>query len=557
MSLSPSDRSGPVVALVSLLQEGLRSLFFRTPEDPVHWEILEKVRLAFGPVWDLGPSLTLALTEDGVEWEGCSILSKKEHPGGLGTQLLAGGVGGVVFTPGVEADEMIRFLQVIHEAGLLGDDEEDDLKTLLWREDFNHLHYTVTEAPAEEAALPLTSRSEEPVAPADNIREKVREDAGTGDRSSGVVEIEKYDSTLYFLDRVEIDYLKGAIEEEYAQNHAKSVVSLLLDTIELQPEAAVRDEIIEVLESLLPQLLGGGDFLTAAFLIEEVRSILESPVNLSPKHKAALGQFILRLSEPEALGQLFHVLHDSDPVPPSEELTRLFSHLRPEVMGTLFLWLQRFTRQDAKDVLLSAVHQIMRKEPRALSVALGSSDGVVVLRALDLVKRFQIESATKSLADLKSHPDPNTRTAVVAALAAIRSSDAFRVLTPMLSDPKADVRIGVLQALINRPFQGAMPRLRKMLEDPELEDRDLTEKRVLFEAFGVLAGPSGTEPLSGVLRGKAVFGRRKPSSDTRACAALALGKIGTPQARNALEKSLRDKDPVVRNAATRALKGEG
>ena len=96
-----------------------------------------------------------------------------------------------------------------------------------------------------------------------------------------------------------------------------------------------------------------------------------------------------------------------------------------------------------------------------------------------------------------------------------------------------------------------------MLEDPELEDRDLSEKRALFEAFGVLAGPEGADSLSGVLRGKAGFGRPKPSSDTRACAAVALGKIGTPSARLALEKALRDKDPVVRNAASRALRREG
>jgi HEAT repeat protein len=126
----------------------------------------------------------------------------------------------------------------------------------------------------------------------------------------------------------------------------------------------------------------------------------------------------------------------------------------------------------------------------------------------------------------------------------------------MLDDPHAEVRIAVLQALVGRPFQPALGRLEEMIQDKDLESRDLGEKRVLFEAFGVLAGPSGTARLKTLIRGRAGLGRRGPSSDTRACAAVALGMIGTPPAREALETALRDRDPVVRTAAARALRRE-
>ena len=43
----------------------------------------------------------------------------------------------------------------------------------------------------------------------------------------------------------------------------------------------------------------------------------------------------------------------------------------------------------------------------------------------------------------------------------------------------------------------------------------------------------------------------------RCDAAVALGMIGTPGARAALEKGLRDRDPVVSNAARKALRGDG
>jgi HEAT repeat protein len=37
---------------------------------------------------------------------------------------------------------------------------------------------------------------------------------------------------------------------------------------------------------------------------------------------------------------------------------------------------------------------------------------------------------------------------------------------------------------------------------------------------------------------------------------MALGRIGTASARAALEKAAQDKEPLVRNAVTRALRGD-
>ena len=50
---------------------------------------------------------------------------------------------------------------------------------------------------------------------------------------------------------------------------------------------------------------------------------------------------------------------------------------------------------------------------------------------------------------------------------------------------------------------------------------------------------------------------RKEDPETRACAAMALGKIRTPAAREVLQKMTQDKEPLVRNAVSRALREVG
>jgi HEAT repeat protein len=48
--------------------------------------------------------------------------------------------------------------------------------------------------------------------------------------------------------------------------------------------------------------------------------------------------------------------------------------------------------------------------------------------------------------------------------------------------------------------------------------------------------------------------KRKESPEVRACAALAIGKIRTQESRDLLQRSANDKDLVVRNAVSRALR---
>jgi HEAT repeat protein len=49
----------------------------------------------------------------------------------------------------------------------------------------------------------------------------------------------------------------------------------------------------------------------------------------------------------------------------------------------------------------------------------------------------------------------------------------------------------------------------------------------------------------------------KESSEIRACAAIAIGKIRTPEARQVLQQAADDKDLVVKNAVSRALREIG
>ena len=123
-----------------------------------------------------------------------------------------------------------------------------------------------------------------------------------------------------------------------------------------------------------------------------------------------------------------------------------------------------------------------------------------------------------------------------------------------LDDEDRDVRIATVRALGARNHRQAVQKIEAALSGRRLQGGDLTEKMAYFEAFGALSGEAGVGMLDGLLNKKGLFGK-KEDVEVRACAAMALGRIGTDSAIAALRRAGTDKDILVRNAVSRALRG--
>ncbi len=67
------------------------------------------------------------------------------------------------------------------------------------------------------------------------------------------MDLEEFDSTLYFLDESEINYVATEVEDEYKRDVRAAALNVLFDLVELEGDTTIRDEILDILESALPQ----------------------------------------------------------------------------------------------------------------------------------------------------------------------------------------------------------------------------------------------------------------------------------------------------------------
>src|SRR5439155_1454750 len=246
--------------------------------------------------------------------------------------LYKDGVRSLTFKPGIEDVEIVRFLGVLQQAKNLQADAPDDLLTLLWAQDFQFISYTFHEL-ASENALPIVAGATIPTTPPTQVRRFVEEEAPP--KREGLVSIDDFDTTLYFLEDKEIAYLKKDVEREYAQDLRRNVLAMLFDLLELQTYGTVRAELISIVENFIPYLLGAADFRSVAFILRDTRVILQRARELIPEHRQTLESLPARLSQREALSQLIQSLDEATVHPTEEELSELFQELRAEALPTL------------------------------------------------------------------------------------------------------------------------------------------------------------------------------------------------------------------------------
>ena len=132
--------------------------------------------------------------------------------------------------------------------------------------------------------------------------------------------------------------------------------------------------------------------------------------------------------------------------------------------------------------------------------------------------------------------DAVMRLAAVQSLGEIGSAGALQGIERAIDDTDRDVRVAVARALAGHGYRPALPRFEAAVKAKTLREADLTEKMAMFEAFSVLGGEAGVPLLDGVLNARGFLGKRD-DSETRACAAMALGRIGTEVALESLRRA--------------------
>jgi len=537
--------------LAKMFAKAVRAHQLYAQNNPMHTRALDAVKAAFLAVWKETEPLTIQVTDAQLKWCERVILEEADRTSeSIPWLFYKDGVRELEFRPGFEETELLILLTLMQRARLASA-EDDDLLTLLWERDFAYLQYKYVELGALSGGS-LELIKGEPVEKVE-APSKVENEAQLI-ASTSVARMDDYDSTLYFLDSNEIEYLRDEIRRDFATDLRPLVIASLLDTFEQESEPAVRDEICSILDNQFLLLLSGGQFHTAAYLLREARITATRGSTVDATHRERLNQIGDRLSEKLILEQLLESIEGTRLRQQQTDLQELLGLLKPEALETLLSWIGRSRNAELRPMIEAAVIRIAQAHTSELVRLIDSDDAVVVFEAIHRAGAMKTSAAVSALAGIIQHGTPEMRLAGVAALADIASPGAMQVLERALRDEDQDIRIATVKVLGTRNHRASVRAIEAHIKTRELRDGPLAEKIAFFESYGMLCGDEGVELLSEILNSRKLLGARE-DGETRACAAMALGRIGTDTAMRALQKALADRDVMVRNAVSKAVRG--
>jgi HEAT repeat protein len=542
-----------VSELITAVGKALRAFQMYLPNNPIYQRAIQNVRAALKPVWAATDELVLKVAETELIWEEQVVYRQINKGESIAWTLYKDGMRELTIYRGAEDEELPRFLETLNKARFLATDAGDDLLTLLWALEFESIKYHFIDFFAEGGGeLPGPSGPAGGTGSAEERKALIAEEAAA--KAKSMVDFEEIDSTLYFLDEQEISYLANELEDEYKRDVRGSALNVLFDLMETQPEGGVRDEVLGVLEQLFPNLLTSRDFRSAAAILRETKLLKEKASNLRMEQMHRLDGFVVRLSEGAVLGQLLQSLDEASGLGLESHAADVLTALRATALEPLVSWLPNLSSDPLRKMIEQVVDKLASNNTVEVQRLLRTPDSQALPGIVAICGRLQLHQAVPAFTEVIGHSDPAVRLAAVQTLGVLGTPGAMTLLERALDDSDRQVRVAAVRAVGSRGYKGALKRIEGVVIGKSAKAMDLTEKMAFFEAYGAIAGANALKALSGILLQRGLLKMKEPP-ETRACAAMALGRIKTPEARELLQKAAEDKELVVRNAAARALRG--
>lgn len=540
------------------LGKAFRAFQLYDENNPVRQRFVATLRDEFTSLWQELDKLLVTMDEDHIYLGESEVYASDSRNDSLAFLFFKDGIREITFLPGIEGEELDRFLGVLQKARQLVP-EGDDLLTVLWEQELHYFQYRYVDLLAEGVSLPEAgpgNSGEELQAALAAEDEEIAEQQSGGGASDApqTVNQDDFNPTLYALDPREMETLRAEVQKELKRDTRADVLKALFDRLEEPENRERQSEILGILETLLPNFLSRGGLVAATNVLRELRRLEQAGAFDQARVEQANAIFHA-ISASEAIEGLIAALYHGTIRASPAQLGGFLQFLHGAALAPLLRESETVEHRELQAVLRKSVQGIANQNRSALIGLLGEDDPIVASAAARLAGEMQVAEAGPALAGLLQHADPSVRLAAIEAATTLKASVVAGSLEALLGDGEREVRIAAARALGELRYTPAARTLADLIRSKQLRVADVTEKVAVFEAFGMSAQEQGIELLDELLNKKGLLGKRE-TTEIRAAAALGLGRIGSPAARASLERATQDEDPVVRSNVNRALRME-
>ncbi len=500
----------------------------------------------------------LTVLESQVLCDGAVVFESGDRTDSLAFLLYRDGIRRLSFSPGLELQELRSFLRCLNRVAVFTNDQ-DDLVTLLWEQDFHSIRYFAIEELARRDSLPRLS---EQLASGAGASEGAPAEAVSLDLKQPVstVPVE-----ACRLESGEIEALQKELAIEERAPFRQLVSELALELVLLEDGEAAQDEIASEMVEIADRLITDGDVAELLGMHEHVDG-LTVMIFRDQRSAQKLSSALTRaLTEPQRFERLMERVETAHTVKP-EALTVFLARLGSSAGALLLPWMGRFSsppyRRAVTGALLFLDNGGLAVLRDGLPLGHPPAESSERLRHRQLVRevvhalsRHSSEESLPLLTELLSSLDPETRRESFLLVSRYSEEAVVSLCLERLVDSDPEVRVTALDTLVKRGGADlGLQILDRAIGSERFERLALLEKRRLFSAVAKLSGESALDSFLTLLNAREDqwFQKQRDREFTEAVA-HGIRMVGGARARRMLEDGSQRGPKLARAACLKEL----
>ena len=472
------------------------------------------------------------------------IYHSKDKDESLALFFFKDGLREMSFSHGITRNEINEFLRII-SLDFEKDVLDDDIVTLLWEEDFQHIKYVVDDAflfedegyvqNAVEQAKSVSSRSAEIM--------KVYESAISIESSPKVDIVPITDD--------DIQRIAKEIEND-PPDKSHTLIRMLFEILYLAQKKDEYEVISRWIEQTLEYAMTNGNMEIVNYVLTNTNGNSKSYVY----HEQVQGLLknIENYINSAAFIKLFGDVINNRGDIPGELLQKFSSLLNSNSIPHFISILDKMNDISSRRIVLSILTEVGRKDVALVAKGLNSRKWYVVRNIVYVLRQIGDKSSVQHLVKIAGHHDKRVRKEAVHALGEMGSDEVLHILKEHMSDEVSSVRIAAFRAAGQMGTELSKKVILEQIGSKQFRDKSFAEKKEIFQVLSRWKEKDVIDFLVKIAT-KRIFFKRVKNNETRAVAMQCLGLLRADNVRQIAERYKNSNNTLLRKQALEILRG--
>ncbi len=493
--------------LLHSLVRALKTMYLYPQNNPIPQEFKKNLFGKFTNFLEHYDELILSLEQNQFTCEGEVIYQDPSIEEGIAIVLHRDGVRQLAFSKGLTEAELYNFLEILKRLNKIS--SEDDSVTLMWEQDFSHIHYLVVDSYLDtyEPKLLETKTPE-------NL-EKLYYSEITLSEQGGPVASETQNTistpemsvifnNLDTFDPEEMDEINKLLESDNRYLGADEVVLILFEILAQEQELHEYHETVALLEKALDSFFNLGNLSSAGLLVRKLKEE-EQTQKLSSKTKAdRLKSAIERAGDKERIGKLGELLNENKNL--DLKLAKQYLQvLSPTSITNLIYLLGELNHFPSRKVVCEVLEGFGPAHLDLIANGIFDKRWFVARNIVWVLGSLKAPRACDYLKRTLRHSDSRVRRESIISLAKIGTPPAYALLIAVLQDSERKIRSLALKALVAGKVQNALEPLWEIISNKKFKEKGPEEKRDIIEAVAAIGEEQGALLLKKLIKRKTWF----------------------------------------------------